>query len=110
MRASEGAPLARRRRRFEAEWLALRGLAFSEDTTRTVRLDEGFDFLGSGVRAPGGKLRIKPSEAPVRRVRERRAPAARLPGVAHDTELTSANRVLFRAGGPCPGRRSARRP
>ena len=29
-----------------AEWLAPRGLAFNEDKTKIVRLDEGFDFLG----------------------------------------------------------------
>ena len=30
-----------------AAWLAPRGLAFNEDKTRVVSLDEGFDFLGS---------------------------------------------------------------
>ncbi len=30
-----------------ASWLAPRGLAFNEDKTRVVTLDEGFDFLGS---------------------------------------------------------------
>jgi RNA-directed DNA polymerase len=30
-----------------ADWLAPRGLAFNEDKTRVVTLDEGFDFLGS---------------------------------------------------------------
>jgi RNA-directed DNA polymerase len=29
-----------------AAWLAPRGLAFNEDKTRIVTLDEGFDFLG----------------------------------------------------------------
>ena len=29
-----------------AQWLAPRGLAFNEDKTRIVRLDDGFDFLG----------------------------------------------------------------
>jgi RNA-directed DNA polymerase len=29
-----------------AEWLTPRGLAFNEDKTRIVNLDEGFDFLG----------------------------------------------------------------
>jgi RNA-directed DNA polymerase len=29
-----------------AKWLAPRGLAFNEDKTRVVCLDEGFDFLG----------------------------------------------------------------
>ena len=33
-----------------AEWLAPRGLAFNEDKTRIVHLDEGFDFLGFNVR------------------------------------------------------------
>ena len=33
-----------------AAWLAPRGLAFNEDKTRVVTLDEGFDFLGFNVR------------------------------------------------------------
>ena len=33
-----------------AGWLAPRGLAFNEDKTRIVTLDEGFDFLGFTVR------------------------------------------------------------
>jgi len=32
------------------KWLAPRGLAFNEDKTRVVNLDEGFDFLGFNVR------------------------------------------------------------
>ncbi len=56
------------------EWLAPRGLAFNEDKTKIVRLDEGFDFLGFNVRRyPNRKLLIKPSTAAVRRVRERLA-------------------------------------
>jgi RNA-directed DNA polymerase len=54
-----------------ASWLALRGLAFNEDKTRVVCLDEGFDFLGFNVRRYGDKLLIKPSSAAVRRIRER---------------------------------------
>ena len=54
-----------------AEWLAPRGLAFNEDKTRIVTLDEGFDFLGFNVRRYHGKLLIKPSKAAVRRIRER---------------------------------------
>jgi RNA-directed DNA polymerase len=54
-----------------ASWLALRGLAFNEDKTRVVTLDEGFDFLGFNVRRHGDKLLIKPSRAAVRRIRER---------------------------------------
>ncbi len=48
-----------------------RGLAFNEDKTRVVGLDEGFDFLGFNVRRYRGKLLIKPSKAAVRRIRDR---------------------------------------
>jgi RNA-directed DNA polymerase len=54
-----------------AAWLAPRGLAFNEDKTRVVTLEEGLDFLGFNVRSYRGKLLIKPSKAAVRRVRER---------------------------------------
>jgi RNA-directed DNA polymerase len=56
-----------------AAWLAPRGLAFNEDKTRVVTLDEGFDFLGVNVRRYRGKLPIKPSKAAVRRIRKRLA-------------------------------------
>lgn len=59
-------------------WLAERGLAFSEEKTRIVTLQEGFDFLGFNVRrypdettASGTKLLIKPSNAAVQRFREK---------------------------------------
>jgi group II intron reverse transcriptase/maturase len=62
-----------------AQWLAPRGLAFNEDKTKIVRLDEGFDFLGFNVRRyPNRKLLIKPSTAAVRRVRERLASEMRI--------------------------------
>jgi RNA-directed DNA polymerase len=54
-----------------ARWLEPRGLAFNEDKTRVVTLEEGFDFLGFSVRRYRGKLLIKPSKAAMRRVRER---------------------------------------
>ncbi len=54
-----------------AAWLAPRGLAFNEDKTRIVHLDDGVDFLGFNVRRYRGKLLIKPSKAAVKRVRER---------------------------------------
>ena len=61
-----------------AAWLAPRGLAFNEDKTRVVHLEEGFDFLGFNVRryrrgSEPGKLLIKPSQAAVRRLRSRLA-------------------------------------
>jgi RNA-directed DNA polymerase len=54
-----------------ATWLAPRGLVFNEAKTRIVTADSGFDFLGFNVRRYGDKLLIKPSEAAMRRVRER---------------------------------------
>jgi RNA-directed DNA polymerase len=54
-----------------ADWLAPRGMAFNEDKTRVVCLEEGFDFLGFNVRRYRGKLLIKPSKAAVRRIRDR---------------------------------------
>jgi RNA-directed DNA polymerase len=54
-----------------AEWLAPRGLAFNEDKTQVVSVDDGFDFLGFNVRRYNGKLLIKPSAAAVKRIRER---------------------------------------
>jgi RNA-directed DNA polymerase len=56
-----------------AAWLAPRGLAFNEDKTRVVHLDQGVDFLGFNLRRYHGKLLIKPSKAAVKRVRERLA-------------------------------------
>jgi RNA-directed DNA polymerase len=54
-----------------AAWLAPRGLAFNEDKTRIVRLEDGVDFLGFNVRRYRGKLLIKPSKAAVKRIRAR---------------------------------------
>ncbi len=54
-----------------AGWLTPRGLSFNEDKTRIVTLDQGFDFLGFTVRRQSGKLLIKPSNAALRRIRER---------------------------------------
>jgi len=54
-----------------AAWLTRRGLAFNDDKTKVVSLSEGYDFLGFNVRRYHGKLLIKPSQAAVRRIRER---------------------------------------
>jgi RNA-directed DNA polymerase len=54
-----------------AEWLRPRGLAFNEEKTRVVHLDEGCDFLGFNIRRHHGKLLIKPSKAAMRRIRKR---------------------------------------
>lgn len=58
-----------------AAWLAPRGLAFNEDKTKVVHVEEGFSFLGFSIRRYvnrlGGKLLIKPSQESVKRFRER---------------------------------------
>lgn len=46
-------------------FLGERGLSLSEEKTRIVSIEEGFDFLGQNVRKYDGKLRIKPSKAAV---------------------------------------------
>ena len=41
------------------DFLKDRGLSLSEEKTKIVHIDEGFDFLGWNVRKYGGKLLIK---------------------------------------------------
>src|SRR5690349_15826370 len=48
-----------------AAWLAPRGLAFNEDKTGIIHLDDGVDCLGFNVRRYRGKLLSKPSKAAV---------------------------------------------
>jgi RNA-directed DNA polymerase len=52
-------------------WLTPRGLAFNDDKTKIVSLSEGYDFLGFNVRRYTRALLITPSQAAVRRIRER---------------------------------------
>lgn len=54
-----------------AKWLEPRGLAFNEEKTRIVHLEEGFDFLGFNVRRYNGKMITKPSKGAVQRARKR---------------------------------------
>jgi RNA-directed DNA polymerase len=78
-----------------AAWLAPRGLAFNEDKTRIVTLDEGLDFLGFNVRRYHGKLLIKPSKAAVRRVRERlRTEMRSLRGTNAQAVLRTLNPII----------------
>lgn len=48
------------------EFLRERGLTLSEEKTRIVQIDQGFDFLGWNFRKYGGKLLIKPSQKNVK--------------------------------------------
>jgi len=63
--------------RILGEWLAERGLKFSEEKTRVVHLQDGFDFLGFTIRrykdrrtATGWKLLITPSKESVGKIKE----------------------------------------
>jgi RNA-directed DNA polymerase len=48
------------------EFLRKRGLTLSDEKTRIVQIDQGFDFLGWNFRKYGGKLLIKPSQKNVK--------------------------------------------
>ena len=76
-------------------WLAPRGLAFNEDKTRIVHLDDGFDFLGFNVRRYRGKLLIKPSKAAVKRIRARLAAEVKaLRGANAAAVITTLNPII----------------
>ena len=78
-----------------AEWLGPRGLAFNEDKTRVVHLDQGCDFLGFNVRRYNGKLLIKPSKAALVRLRKRLSAEMRaLRGLNAEAVLTSLNPII----------------
>ena len=79
-----------------AQWLAPRGLAFNEDKTRIVRLEDGFDFLGFSIRRyRNGKLLIKPSKAAVQRIRSRLAAEVRaLHGANAEAVITRLNPMI----------------
>jgi RNA-directed DNA polymerase len=80
-----------------AEWLTPRGLAFNEDKTKIVHLSEGFDFLGFGVRRyPNRKLLIKPSQAAIRRARERLASETRTLRGSNATAVIAALNPVIR--------------
>ena len=97
---------SRSRRGWPPGWRP-RGLAFNEDKTRIVHLDEGCDFLGFNVRRYRGKLLIKPSKAAVRRIRQRLAAEMRaLRGAtpsgdhASSTRSSGAGRPITGTGSP----------
>ncbi|MDF5713059.1 MAG: group II intron reverse transcriptase/maturase [Rhizonema sp. NSF051] len=61
-----------------SEWMKLRGLSLSDEKTKIVHLNEGFDFLGFNIRhyqvstsKTGLKLLIKPSKKSVQNIRNK---------------------------------------
>ena len=53
------------------QFLAERALELSEQKTRIVHIDQGFDFLGFNVRKYNGKLLIKPAKSSIAAVKEK---------------------------------------
>jgi RNA-directed DNA polymerase len=53
------------------QFLAERGLELSEEKTRIVHIDQGFDFLGFNVRKYSGKLLITPAKSSISAVKEK---------------------------------------
>lgn len=51
-----------------AAFLAERGLSLSEEKTRIVHMEEGFDFLGQNIRKYHGKLITKPAKKAVKKL------------------------------------------
>ncbi len=47
------------------QWLSQRGLKISAEKTRTVNIEDGFNFLGFNLRQYNGKLLIKPQKEKV---------------------------------------------
>jgi RNA-directed DNA polymerase len=78
------------------QWLAPRGLAFNEDKTHVVRLEDGFDFLGFSIRRyRNGKLLTKPGKAAVQRIRSRLAAEVRaLHGANAEAVINALNPVI----------------
>ena len=77
------------------EFLRERGLTLSEEKTRIVHIDKGFDFLGWNFRKYGGKLLIKPNQKNVkafyRKVKEIIATSVSIPT---ETLIQRLNPVL----------------
>jgi hypothetical protein len=78
------------------QWLSPRGLAFNEDKTSIVRLEDGFDFLEFSIRRyRNGKLLTKPSKAAVQRIRSRLAAEVRaLHGANAEAVINALNPVI----------------
>jgi RNA-directed DNA polymerase len=92
-----------------AAWLAPRGLAFNEDKTRVVHLDEGCDFLGFHLRRHRGKLLTKPSQAALRRIRKRlTTEMLALRGANAEAVITKLNPIIKGWAAYCASRGCAR--
>jgi len=92
------------------DWLSARGLKLSEEKTRVVHVDEGFNFLGFNIRrypvtskattkkkqyTPGHKLLIKPSKESVQKFRTKlKETMMLLKGAPVSTIITRLNQII----------------
>ena len=82
-------------------WLAERGLALSPEKTCVVHMEEGFDFLGFNIRHYQARSRtgkvclVKPSQASLRKLRERlKAEWKHLHGANVATVISRLNPII----------------
>lgn len=76
-------------------FLGERGLKLSEEKTKIVHIDEGFDFLGVNIRKYDGKFRRRPTKAKIRELtRKTRDLMRRNRGSATSGMLRQLNMVL----------------
>lgn len=77
------------------EFLRKRGLALSMEKTKTVHIEEGFDFLGWNVRKYDGVLLIKPSKTNVKAfLRKIRSVIKGVPTTKQETLIAVLNPII----------------
>jgi RNA-directed DNA polymerase len=78
-----------------AAFLEERGLKLSQEKTKTVHIDEGFDFLGANIRKYDGKLKRRPAKARIRElIRKTRDLMRRYRASKTEVMLGQLNRIL----------------
>ena len=78
-----------------AAFLEERGLRLSEEKSKIVHIDEGFDFLGANVRKYDGKLQILPTKANVKSILQAsRDTLRRNRGASAENLIFRLNRIL----------------
>lgn len=76
-------------------FLAKRGLLLSDEKTRIVHIDDGFDFLGQNVRKYNGKLLIKPTKAAIKSLLDKvRKVVRKMRGAKPETLIWKLNPII----------------
>jgi RNA-directed DNA polymerase len=78
-----------------ADFLRERGLTLSAEKTKTVHIDEGFDFLGQTIRMYDGKLLITPAKAAMKKALEKiRAVVRDNPAISQEVLIGLLNPII----------------